>query len=129
MSSAVSTAGTDGPRTSIPLVTLSVNTPDNAGSNNALANNQILVVRVVGAGRDGGYYLTGVPIRVKDDGEQAMARFDDHLWTFVYTNPRMKARGLFTKVFWRVEIREAILDPVSFSEDFEPTLPACLMPF
>ncbi|KAK0705633.1 hypothetical protein B0H67DRAFT_649941 [Lasiosphaeris hirsuta] len=78
-----------------------------------LTGNPACVLRVVNKGKDGRSFLSGVCIGVTDDGEQVMERIHDHLRTIVWPHPRMKARGLVTMVFWEIEVRLAVLDPMN----------------
>ena len=79
----------------------------------APTRNPTRILRIINKGKDGGNYLTGVSVAVTDDGEQVMARIDDHLRTMVWPHPRIKARSLVTRAFWNIEVRLAVLDPVS----------------
>ena len=81
----------------------------------APTSNPTRILRITNKAKDGGNYLTGVSILEKDDGEQVMARIDDHLRTMVWPHHKIKARSLVTRSFWETEVRLAILDPVSFS--------------
>ncbi|KAK3346486.1 hypothetical protein B0T25DRAFT_571622 [Lasiosphaeria hispida] len=82
----------------------------------ALTSNPTRILRVVNKGKDGCSFLSGVYISVADDGEQVMARIHNHLRTIVWPHPRMKARGLITVVFWEIEVRLAMLDPINPSQ-------------
>jgi len=79
----------------------------------AVPGNPTRILRIINKGKDGHSFLSGVSIRVTDDGEQAMTRIHDHLRTIVWPHPKIKSRGLVTKAIWEIEVHLAVLDPVS----------------